>query len=313
MKKRVLITGGSGFIGTHLARALSQQGDSVTVLDLRDPEQPVPGVLYVRGDVREASDLKPLIPKQDAVFHFAAIVSVPECQSDPVGSYETNTFSTLKILGLIHEENKKREVPIRFLFSSSSAVYGDQGATPGKISEDRPLPTPVSFYGAQKLASEQMIQLYAGQYRVPSVIFRFFNVFGPGQKSDSPYSGVISLFVRKIAQGEVLPLNGGGSQTRDFISVYDIVAAWKIALESENAYLLLANPMNLGSGQSISIRELATQLTLLAGKPLQIADAPSRAGDILHSCSDISKAGKYLNWKPENDLKAGLLELLRPT
>jgi UDP-glucose 4-epimerase len=310
MIKRVLVTGGAGFIGTHLVKALVAQGHGVTVLDLNAPDAALPGVVYVQGDVRSQQDLKPLIAATDAVFHLAAIVSVPDCQRDPVGSFETNTTSTLKILEWIRTVNASRKGSerIRLVFSSSSAVYGDQGGQADRISEQA-LSAPLSFYGGQKLASEQLIRQYAQSAGLPSVVFRFFNVYGPGQKASSPYSGVISLFVRYLREKRALPLNDGGAQTRDFISVHDIVAALASALTTERPSVLSGAPINLGAGAAVTIRALAETLFAIASEPPRLENAPAREGDILHSCADISRAKAELGFGPRVALRDGLREL----
>ena len=310
-QKRILITGGSGFIGSHLVKKLVSLGHKVTVLDLKDPSEKIPSVIDVRGDVRKMADLKRLVPLQDVVVHLAAQVSVPECEQDPVGSEETNVASTVFLLDLIRNENEKRDPnqKIRIVFSSSSAVYGDLGNSGHPISEIQPNLKPLSVYGGQKLASEERIRYYAENCGVPGVIFRFFNVYGPGQKADSPYSGVISLFVKASKAGTTLRLNGGGTQTRDFISVHDIVKALVLAIETQNPELLKGAPLNLGTGQVVTIRELAETLIGLGGKGNRLEDAPSRAGDILHSRANVERAQALLTWKPDVELKVGLREL----
>jgi nucleoside-diphosphate-sugar epimerase/lipopolysaccharide/colanic/teichoic acid biosynthesis glycosyltransferase len=312
MNKRILITGGAGFIGTHLTRVLSQSDHHVTVLDLNAPVEKLQGVAYVRGDVRNTHDLEPLISDSDSIVHLAALVSVPLCEEDPAGSYETNTNATKKILELIRIQNENRasDKKIRIIFASSSAVYGDLGNTVEKISETMPLPPPVSHYGSQKLDSEKFIQFYVKNHGVPGVIFRFFNVYGKGQKADSPYSGVISQFVKRVRDHETLTLNGGGIQTRDFISVIDLVDALVKAIHSTQAETTSATPINLGSGQAISIADLAQMLFRVANAEAKILSAPARAGDILHSCADISRAKSLLNWQPAVQLSDGLNTLL---
>jgi UDP-glucose 4-epimerase len=312
MNAKVLITGGAGFIGTHLARFFAAAGKRVTVLDLVDPEAPVPGVHYLRGDVRRPEDLAGAASGQDAIFHWAAMVSVPECQEKPLESYETNFLSTVRLLDLVKAENARRpaDKKVRVLFSGSSAVYGTLGDNGQKLSEALPLADPLSFYGAQKLASEQAIRIYARTHGIPAVVFRFFNVFGPGQKATSPYSGVISVFAKNSREGKPFLLNGGGSQTRDFVSVHDIVAACDAALASRNSELLAGCPVNLGSSQPLSIHDLAQLIAELSGKGMLTETRPPRSGDILHSCADISRARELLGWKPAVNLRPALKELL---
>jgi nucleoside-diphosphate-sugar epimerase/lipopolysaccharide/colanic/teichoic acid biosynthesis glycosyltransferase len=312
MRKRILITGGAGFIGTHLTQNLADGDYAVTVLDLNIPAQKVRGVTYIQGDVRNRADLQPLISACDVVFHLAAIVSVPLCEQDPAGSYEVNTTSTKKILDLIQKENLTREEQkkVRIVFSSSSAVYGDLGNTMLKIPESAILPNPVSHYGAQKLDSEKLIASYVKTYQVPAVVFRFFNVYGPGQKANSPYSGVISQFVKRVLEKQPLYLNGGGDQTRDFISVHDVVHALTRAIHINQPLTLSGTPINLGSGQTITIRDLAKAVYETSSVEPNLIDAPARAGDILHSCAEISTAKRLLNWQPMVELTDGIRDLL---
>ena len=311
MKKRILITGGAGFIGSHLARALVHAGYPVTVLDIKDPSEPIEKVIYHRGDVRKKEDLMALIPSQDAVVHFAAQVSVPECELDPIGSHEVNAGSTLQILDLVREENEKRpaDQKMRIVFSSSSAVYGELGNSGKPISESNSLSAPLSFYGRQKLASEEAIRAHAKNHALPGIVFRFFNVYGLGQVASSPYSGVISLFTRAMREGTILRLNGGGVQTRDFISVHDVVRAISLSIESDHPQVLEGTAINLGTEKAISIRALAELLKKMTGKSNAIEVAQAREGDILHSCADISLAKTLLNWEPKVDLSEGLKEL----
>ena len=313
VKKRILITGGAGFIGTHLSRALARSGNQVTVLDLRFPEHRIDAVTYIQGDVRNRADLLALIPSQDVVFHLAAIVSVSLCEEDPQETFRTNTESTGILLELISNANKTRDLSnkIRFIFSSSSAVYGDIGKEGLKISEAVDELKPLSHYGRQKLESERLVYAAARQKDVPSVIFRFFNVYGPGQKADSPYSGVISLFVRYIRENRDLPLNGGGYQTRDFVSVHDVVRALVRASEVESESALSGLPINLGSAHAIQIKHLAELLSRASQKELSISEAPPRSGDILHSCADTVRAKKLLSWQPLVDLEEGVQELVQ--
>ena len=312
MKKRILVTGGAGFIGTHLVKRLVESDYPVTVLDLIVPEKKLKEVNYIQGDVRKLSDLSVVVSTHDVIVHLAAIVSVPLCEQDPKGTHETNVTSAKLILQLIEEENKKRSIneKVRMIFSSSSAVYGDLGNDGEKISEFVELPTPVSHYGAQKLETERLIAKAYEVSGTPAVVFRFFNVYGPGQKSDSPYSGVISLFTRQIRSKTPLYLNGGGMQTRDFVSVHDVVQALIRAVETTHPFALNGEPMNLGTGHSVKIRELADILFKVSGITVDLIDAPPREGDILHSRANILLAKRQLDWAPLVDLAQGLHDVV---
>lgn len=305
---QVLVTGGAGFIGTHLCKRLKQAGSSPVSLDLRGAENPVDGTEYVTGDVRDSALLESLLARVGAVVHLAATVSVPLCQKEPSESYSNNFGATLTVLeGLRKQSAQGRQVGI--VFASSAAVYGDLGNDGRAIGELPVAPRFASFYAAQKHASEKAIELYSTYHRIPGAIFRFFNVCGPGQDPSSPYSGVITVLSRFAREGSPLPMNGGGSQTRDFISVEDIVSALVTMLglpfDRWNA-----EPMNLGTGNSVTIREVGQMINKLCGGKSPLVDAPAREGDVLHSRADISRARSVLGFAPRIGLEDVLRQLL---
>lgn len=304
----VLITGGCGFVGTHLCRALRGAKHSVRVIDIVRPASPVPGVEYLLGSILDAERMASAVKGVDAVFHLAALVSVPLCEAKAVESYETNLIGTCQVLNAIRFEKVHCGKPIRLIFSSTAAVYPDLGATDSALREDGPAVRPLSLYALQKLASEQLIFARCDKDGIPAVIFRFFNIYGPGQDPLSPYSGVISKFSRAIALGEDLALEGGGGQSRDFISVHDIVSACVFALGLAAAKCD-ALPMNLAGGTGISIRNLAQLMMEVGGRVVGTRDTPSRDVDILHSVADITKARRVLGWTPRISLTKGLAEL----
>lgn len=317
---RILVTGGAGFIGTHLCRRLVSEGHFVRVLDLKDPKAAVPSVSYERGDVRDSKIVERLVREADAVYHFAAIVSVPLCQEKPVESHQTNLLATLQVLDAISEEQKRRNAnaqarpkrPIRLIFSGSSVVYGAscQSAS-DRCVEDSAMAWPLSFYGAQKLGSEHAIRLYFEHHHIPSVVFRFFNVYGPGQDPKSPYSGVISIFSDAIREGRPLHLHGGGSQTRDFISVHDVVDACVRALDAPDDQCT-GQAFNLGTGTSVTIRSLAEKMAHVVGRNVDLIETPAREGDVKFSLASIARAERILEWHPKVSLEQGLSELLIP-
>lgn len=294
------MTGGAGFIGTHLCRQLTQAGHEAVIFDLVAP---------VGGDVRSSSDLAKAVQGIDAVVHFAAIVSVPLCNEKPIASYQTNLLGTCLVLEAVRLEMSRSQKKIRVVFSSSAAVYGDSGRLATPIREPEALASTLSFYGNQKLASEQVISMYCKTHQVPAVVFRFFNVFGPGQSVDSSYSGVISVFAERLRQNQVLRLNDGGYQTRDFITVHDVASACVQALQlSDEA--CDGVPINLGTGTSVSIRELAQEMASVMKREPVFENGPARAGDIAHSCAAIERARSVLGWQPKYSLRQGLAELL---
>lgn len=305
----VLITGGAGFVGTHLARRLVSQGFRVVSLDLREPQAPVQGVRYIRGDVRDVRLLGELIDTAGVVYHLAATVSVPLCQKDPVESYSNNFTATLLVLDTIRGRAERTgEKPIPLVFASTAALYGNNGDDGRALAENDAASEFLSFYAAQKHASERAIELYARCFGVRATVFRFFNIYGPGQDPSSPYSGVITLFMKFAREGKALPLNGGGVQTRDFISVHDIVSACASVLEMP-LERWDARPINLGTGRRITIRELGETIRRIHGGRSELVSAPPRDGDVQHSLADISRAREVLGFSPARELNESLREI----
>lgn len=306
-----LVTGGSGFIGTHLCRRLISKGHEVVVLDLRDPENPIKGVQYIKGDVRKPVDLDRTIRGVHTVYHLAAIVSIPLCQEDPFGSYETNLMGTLRVIDAIRAESGRQGRKVRHVFASSAAVYGYLGDDGRLLKEEQTADPPISFYGAQKLGSEHAIRQSVDVYGIPSVIFRFFNVFGPGQDPKSPYSGVITLFSTRLRDKQPLSIFGDGKQTRDFVSVHDLVDALEKCAEVPEA-TCDGKPMNLGREKTLTINELAETMKKVTGVDVPVKHNPPREGDILHSRASIARARSTLKWEPQVSLEKGLAEILKP-
>lgn len=305
----ILVTGGAGFIGTHLCRALREAGKDVRVLDLKDAAQPVAGVEYARGDVRSPDDLAKLVKGASAVYHFAAIVNVAECQEKPVESYQTNFMGTVQVLEAARLESAGRGDPVRVIFAGSSAVYGRKGVEGVAIRESDVADEPLSFYASQKLSSEHVIRIYCENRGVPAVVFRFFNVYGHGQDPTSPYSGVITIFSRLTREGKDLHLHGGGKQTRDFISVTDLVRANVRALDLPDSSCD-GRAINLGTGRTITIRELGDLIIRLSRSSSKAIPSAPREGDVPHSRADVARALETLGWKSEIELSQGLGGLL---
>lgn len=306
MSKVTLITGGVGFIGSELCRQLSQRGERVRVLDLRKPDHPVPGVEYLLGDVRSIESVKKALTDVNAIIHLAAIVSVNLCQEDPLSSEQTNVVGT----GIVLDAARTLSPAPRVIFASSAAVYGNLGDHGRALSESEKQLNPLSFYAAQKIAGEQQIQLYASHFKVPALSFRFFNVYGPGQDPNSPYSGVISIFQQRIRIGLPLLLNEGGVQTRDFIHVCDIANACILALAIDLKYFD-GRAINLGRGEKLTIAALAGEMKRITHSQIPIENAPARPGDVRHSLADIAQAQAILKWQPQVSLQAGLQSLLQ--
>lgn len=307
--QKILVTGGAGFVGTHLCRRLVQDGYQVVTLDLKDPTVAIDGVEYVRGDVRDASLLRKLINTTDVVYHLAATVSIPACQKDPVESYSNNFNATLGVLEAIRAKAETTNTkPMPLVFASTAAVYGMKGDDGRALAEDDVAEEFLSYYAAQKHASEKTIELHSRFYAIPATVFRFFNIIGPGQDPSSPYSGVITIFMNLAKTGKPLLLNGGGHQTRDFISVYDIVDACVTALSLPTEQWN-PKPINLGTGSVITIREVAELVRKINDNRSEILSAPSREGDVTHSRADVRRGFEALGWKAHRTVGDSLSEI----
>jgi UDP-glucose 4-epimerase len=256
-------------------------------------------------DVRKLRDCMEGVHGVSAVIHLAACVSVPACDLDPAGSAETNVGGTRNLLEAIRSEQNRQDSILPMIFASSAAVYGNLAELPAQESTPR---APLGNYGAQKAAAEDLMKIYSSIYGIHGRALRFFNVYGVGQDPSSPYSGVISRFMGVLEKNETLEFHGSGRQTRDFVSVHDVVAGIVCAIEaqwSENHFEVI----NLGSGVSCSILELAEQMAIVFGSQKKPKLTPARAGDIQDSLADIRLAYERLGWKPHVGLKSGLEEL----
>ena len=305
-KNKVLVTGGAGFIGSHLVQTLADCGYSVKILDNLTtgkisniaPMISSGTVNFIEGDIRDVELVKKSVEGADAVIHLAAQTSVPLSIQNPDFNNDVNIKGTLNLLNSSAETNVGK-----FIFISSCAVYGDPTCLPvdEKVSAD-----PISPYAQSKLVSEQECLRLNEKHFLKSVVFRFFNVYGPRQGLND-YSGVITKFMDKIKQKAPLIIYGDGSQTRDFVYVKDIVNAIVLGLENEKAE---GEIFNVGSGKPTTIQELAQTMLSLAGVNLEIQNVPPRLGDIKQSYGNINKANKQLGYKPLFTLKEGLQELL---
>ncbi|TNC47000.1 NAD-dependent epimerase/dehydratase family protein [Rubellimicrobium rubrum] len=300
-----LVTGGAGFIGSHLVRRLVAQGDAVTVLDDLSTgfaENLSPAAGLVVGDILDAPLVERCMAGVQGVFHLAANVSVQDCVHNLLAAHRVNLTGTLTIL-----EAARRSGNCPVVFASSAAVYGDQGDRP--CSEDM-APAPISPYGADKAACEMHARALHGIHGLPTAALRFFNVYGPGQDSGSPYAGVISRFLDNLRQGCVHRVFGDGGQTRDFVCVDDVVAAL-IAAQDLLAREPQALVANVCTGRSISLLELAAALDRLgSGRATPIEHAPVRAGDIRHSRGAPDRMERDLGLRASIPLDRGLARLL---
>jgi len=296
---RYLVTGGAGFIGSHLCRRLVAEGHEVRVLDdlSTGKEANLKGVPveWVEGDLRDGALLEAALREVQFVHHHAAVASVAVSVAQPLFEQEVNVVGTLRLL-----EAARRAGVRRVVFAASAAAYGNNPQSP-KREEMRP--EPASPYGLSKVAGEYYCRIYSDIYGLETVCLRYFNVYGPRQDPSSPYSGVISLFARRLLLGQPPIIQGDGEQSRDFVYVEDVVQANLRAGQVERAG---GEIYNIGSGRSTTIRELAGLLNHLLGAALAPQFAPARPGDVRHSLADISRAGAGLGYAPAFDLAEGL-------
>ena len=302
----VLVTGGAGFIGSHLVDRLVRSGYSVRVLDnlstgkLSNIQGHISSgeVDFVEGDIKDLETVKNSVHGVDAVLHLAAVTSVPFSVKNPDLTYETNIAGTLNLLACFAKEKVGK-----FVFISSCAVYGEPQYLP--VNEDHPA-NPISPYAETKLLGERYSLGFNENKLLKSVALRFFNVYGLRQGLND-YSGVITRFIDRIKQGLSLIVYGDGSQTRDFVHVSNIVETIMGSLEKESAE---GQVFNIGSGKPTSIDELAKTILSLAGSNLGVVHEASRPGDIKDSYADVSKATKLLDYSPKMTLSDGLCEIL---
>ncbi len=294
--KLIVVTGGAGFIGSHIAEELSEDNDVIVIDNLYAGkiENVPPNVKFIQADIRDYKSIAELISQADYVFHEAALVSVVESVERPLLTEEINVLGTLNILKALSDGQGK------LIFASSAAVYGDNQNLPLKESEK---PKPLSPYGITKVSAEYYCKVFYELYGVPTVSLRYFNVFGERQGYNQ-YAGVISIFINRALKGEPLIIYGDGRQTRDFIYVKDVVKANILAAESSRAN---GKVFNVARGERTTIVELALKIIDATNSPSSIIFDKPRPGDIRHSQADISEIMK-LGFKPEYSLEEGLLK-----
>ena len=302
---RALVTGGAGFIGSHLVDALVANGCRVTVLDnlstghRRNLDGLGDRIDFVEGDIRDADLLDRVVKGCQVVFHQAAVVSVTQSVQDPAHSCEVNDLGTVRVL-----DASRRNGVGRVVMASSSAVYGDDPRLPK--TEDM-APGPLSPYAVQKLTGEYYASVFNGLYGLETVCLRYFNVFGPRQDPSSPYSGVISIFMTRASAGQAATIYGDGGQSRDFIYVKDVVRANLLAATEAAA---AGRVFNVGTGAFILIRELWKLIGELSNVKIDPIFGAPRAGDIRASVSDISEMERLLGFSPQVKLRQGLVDTL---
>jgi len=301
-----LVTGGAGFIGSHLVENLVKQGHNVRILDnfLTGKRENIAEFLgeidLIEGDIRDLETCRQAAEEVDFVLHQAALPSVPRSIEDPVLTNEINIGGTLNLL-LAAKEKKVR----KFVFASSSSVYGDDETLPKREGVEG---APLSPYAVTKLIGEKYCQVFNRVFGLSTVSLRYFNIFGPRQDPFSQYAAVIPIFITKIIQGERPVIFGDGEQSRDFTYVTNIVEANRLAIEASE---ISGEVINVACGDKTTVNQLFETIRKLLQKDLAPIHEEPRPGDIRHSFADIAKAREVLKYEPKISLGEGLQETIR--
>jgi UDP-glucose 4-epimerase len=297
----ILVTGGAGFVGSHLVDALLHEGHAVRVLDdlsSGNRENLPRQIEFICGDVTDPAAVEQAFDGIDACFHLAAIASVVRSNCDWRRTHEVNLTGTINIFEQARSLRDRREIPV--VYASTAAVYGDCNIVP--ISEQRPA-APLSAYGADKRACELHARIAGSVHRIPTVGLRFFNLYGPRQDPKSPYSGVIAIFVDRLARGEPVEIFGDGQQVRDFTYVGDGVCALGRALQAASTS---AHIFNVCTGTGTTVQALAETMAALYRTELVAYRRPARSGEVRVSIGDPRQAAKHLGFEAKTALADGL-------
>ena len=303
--KKVIVTGGAGFIGSHLTELLLSRGYHVIIIDdfstgkMANIEPLLKSIKvdFIQSSITELPLLQNLFQGVDFVFHQAALSSVPRSIEDPLSTNKVNITGTLNVLLAARDNNVKKVI-----YASSSSVYGDTPTLPKR--EDM-VSNPQSPYALTKLMGEYYCRVFHQIYDLPTICLRYFNVYGPRQDSDSQYAAVIPIFITKLSQNKPPIIYGDGEQTRDFTFVKDVIQANIIGAESDACGIF-----NIGRGENSTINDLAKTITRIMGKDLQSEYQAPRPGDVKHSLADISRA-RAIGYEPQYSLDKGLKETIK--
>lgn len=297
-----LVTGGAGFIGSHIAGALTAKGARVRIIDdlstgYRENLAEIEGDFdFVHASLAEEHALQKALEDVELVFHEAAIPSVPRSVENPRQTHIASVDATFSLLANAREMNVRR-----IIYAASSSAYGDQPTLP---KTETMLPEPLSPYAVAKLVGEHYCQVFTRVYGLETISLRYFNVFGPRQDPSSQYSGVISRFVSALLSNQAPVIYGDGEQSRDFTYIDNVVEANLKAAESEKG---IGQVINIANGERITLNRLLEELKVLTGRPNVVADyRESRAGDVRHSLAEVSRARDLLGFVPRVDLRTGL-------
>ena len=302
----VLVTGGAGFIGSHIASAIAGQGARVRIIDdlstgsLENLKEISGDIDFVEASLTDERALRRALENVELVFHEAAIPSVPRSVEDPRQTHVACVDATFSLLLAARERNVRRVV-----YAASSSAYGDQPTLP---KEERMLPEPLSPYAVAKLVGEYYCEVFTRVYGLETLSLRYFNVFGPRQDPSSPYSGVVSRFISALLGNERPVIFGDGEQSRDFTFIDNVVQANLSAATTTKG---IGQVMNIANGQRVTLNQLLAEIKDLTGKREVQADyQESRVGDVRHSLADISRAIEFLNFKPQVGLREGLKQTI---
>jgi UDP-glucose 4-epimerase len=300
-----LVTGGAGFIGSHLVDALLQRGHPVRVLDdfstgkAENLSETSRRIDVIRGSITDREVVGKAVRDVSWIFHMAALPSVARSVEDPISSHEVCATGTLNVLDAARRAGAKRVV-----YAASSSAYG---GLEGALRTEDDMISPLSPYAAAKLAGEHYCRCFTTVYGLETVRLRFFNIFGPRQDARSPYSGVIALFIAAMAAGKQPVVHGDGLQSRDFTYVSNAV---DVAIQAAEAPAAIGNVYNIGAGGRVSVLDLVKHLNLLLRTSIEPKFGPARAGDVRHSQADISRARRDLGYEPQVDFHEGLRRTL---
>lgn len=297
----ILVTGGAGFIGSHIATRLVEQGERVRVLDnfansrRSNLDHIIDDIELIEGDLRSEDDVRQAVDGVELIFHEGALGSVPRSIADPRTSFDANVMGTLNVLNAARDAGVRRVV-----YASSSSVYGNTPVLPKR--EDM-TPKPLSPYAVSKLSAEQLCQVFYGVYGLETVALRYFNVFGPRQNPDSQYAAVMPKFLTAFTRGEQPTIFGDGEQSRSFTYIDNVVDGNLLAGSVPDA---AGRVMNLASDRNYSVNYIAREMARLLGVECNPTYAPDRPGDVRDSLADITIAREVLGWEPKVSLEEGL-------
>ena len=298
----VLVTGGAGFIGSHLVETLKKEGFFVRVLDNfstgKKENLPKEGIELIEGDISESQLCLRATKEVEAIFHEAALVSVPLSIERPFDTHRINVTGILNLLWAAKENGVRK-----FIFASSCSIYGLKGKEGYGLKEGITIPEPLSPYASSKLIGEVYCKLFSQVYGLETICLRYFNVYGERQDPSSPYAAVVPIFITRILEGKPLTVYGDGRQTRDFVYVKDVVRANLLALTLNKGK---GQVLNIGSGKSHSVLGLIEILKGITGSNLDIQFAPPRPGDARHATADLKKTKQILAFHPQIDFYQGL-------